>query len=95
MFKYLPDADISWKGVFSGALLTSILFNIGKLLIGLYLGNSDISSVYGAPGSIVLILVWVYYSAQIFLLGAEFTQVYARKIGSRVEPKKFAEQGAS
>jgi membrane protein len=95
MFKYLPDADISWKGVFSGALLTSILFNIGKLLIGLYLGNSDISSVYGAPGSIVLILVWVYYSAQIFLLGAEFTQVYARKSGSRVEPKKFAEHGAS
>ncbi|RYE40371.1 MAG: hypothetical protein EOP48_24790, partial [Sphingobacteriales bacterium] len=66
-------------------------FNIGKLLIGLYLGKSQVGSTYGAPGSIVILLVWVYYSAQIFFLGAEFTQVYAKKFGSRIAPKDFAE----
>jgi len=91
MFKYLPDAKIAWGDVIIGAFLTSFLFNIGKLLIGLYLGNSQIGNVYGATGSLVILLVWIYYSAQIFFLGAEFTQVYARRFGSRIEPKEFAE----
>lgn len=91
MFKYLPDAEIAWRDVFAGAVLTSILFNIGKLLIGLYLGKSDIGATYGAPGSLVLLLVWIYYSAQIFFLGAEFTQVYATRYGSRITPEESAE----
>jgi membrane protein len=92
MFKYLPDAEISWNDVFSGAILTSLLFNIGKLLIGLYLGNSEIGSAYGAPGSLVILLVWIYYSTQTFFLGAEFTQVYAKHHGSRLKPQEFAER---
>jgi membrane protein len=90
MFKYLPDAKIDWSDVIIGAILTSLLFNIGKLLIGLYLGNSQIGTTYGATGSLVILLVWIYYSAQIFFLGAQFTQVYARRHGSRIEPKAFA-----
>jgi membrane protein len=90
MFKYLPDAKIAWSDVIIGAILTSLLFNIGKLVIGLYLGNSNIGTTYGATGSLVILLVWIYYSAQIFFLGAEFTQVYARRHGSRIEPKEFA-----
>ena len=82
IFKYLPDADIAWKDVWVGALFTSILFNIGKYLIGLYLGNSNIGSAFGAAGSLLVVLVWVYYSAQLLLLGAEFTQVYTDKYGS-------------
>jgi len=91
MFKYLPDAKIDWGDVVIGAFLTSILFNIGKLLIGLYLGNSKIGATYGATGSLVILLVWIYYSAQIFFLGAEFTQVYARRFGVRIEPEGYAE----
>lgn len=91
MFKYLPDAKISWNDVVIGALLTSLLFNSGKYLIGLYLGKSAFGSTYGTAGSFVVLLVWIYYSAQIFFLGAEFTQVYARRFGSRIEPVDFAE----
>jgi membrane protein len=91
MFKYLPDAEISWRDVFAGAILTSLLFNIGKILIGLYLGKSQIGSTYGAPGSLVILLVWIYYSTQTFFLGAEFTQVYARRHGSKMKPQAFAE----
>lgn len=69
-----------------GSLLTAFLFNIGKFALGLYLGNIAIASAYGAAGSLVVILVWVYYSAQILLLGAEFTQVYARRYGSHFRP---------
>lgn len=90
MFKYLPDAKIAWNDVIIGAVLTSLLFNLGKLLIGIYLGNSQIGTTYGVAGSLVILLIWVYYSAQIFFLGAEFTQVYARNHGSRIEPKEFA-----
>lgn len=93
MFKYLPDAKIAWNDVIIGAILTSLLFNIGKLLIGIYLGNSQIGTTYGVAGSLVILLIWVYYSAQIFFIGAEFTQVYAKQHGSRIEPKKFAELG--
>jgi membrane protein len=83
IYKILPAVRIAWRDVVIGAAVTSLLFSIGKFLIGLYLGNSAITSMYGAAGSIILVLVWVYYSAQIFLLGAEFTKVYAHQHGSR------------
>lgn len=86
MFKLLPDARIAWGDVWVGAGMTAILFTIGKFLIGLYLGKSDVGSTYGAAGSLVLVLLWVYYSSQILLFGAEFTQVYANRRGSRIVP---------
>lgn len=86
IFKILPDVDIQWRDVWVGAAFTALLFTIGKLLIGLYLGNSGVTSTYGAAGSLVVILLWVYYSAQILLFGAEFTQVYARRYGSQIRP---------
>ena len=85
VFKLLPDVDVAWTDVWAGALFTAVLFTLGKELLGLYLGRSSISSVYGAAGSLVVILAWVYYSAQILFLGAEFTQVYARRRGSRTD----------
>jgi len=90
MYKYLPDAEIALKDVFIGAALTTLLFTVGKFALGFYLGRSSATSAYGAAGSLVLILLWIYYSAQIFLFGAEFTQVYARKHGSRVVPDEDA-----
>jgi membrane protein len=90
IYKILPDAKIAWRDVWLGAAVTSLLFAIGKLLIGLYLGNSTIGSAYGAAGSFVVLLVWIYYSAQILLFGAEFTQVYARTYGSKIEPSANA-----
>ena len=83
IYKILPRVRIAWRDVWIGAAVTSVLFAIGKFAIGLYLGKSGIASGFGAAGSIVLLLVWVYYSAQIFLLGAEFTWVYAYRLGSR------------
>ena len=77
IYRFLPDVRLKWRDVWTGALITAVLFSIGKFLIGLYLGRSSIASSYGAAGSIVVLLVWVYYSAQIILLGAEFTRVYA------------------
>ena len=77
-FKLLPDVKVAWRDVWLGAAVTSLLFSVGKLLIGLYLGKSGVASVFGAAGSLVVILVWVYYSAQILYLGAEFTKVWAR-----------------
>jgi membrane protein len=82
MFKYLPDTDVGWRDVWIGAALTALLFNLGRFLIALYLGKQGLESTYGAASSIVLILVWIYYSAQIVFFGAEFTQVYARRYGS-------------
>lgn len=82
MFKVLPDAAVGWRDVWPGAALTAGLFTIGKLLIGLYLGNSAVASAYGAAGSLVVVLLWVYYSAQIMLFGAEFTRLYAARRGS-------------
>ncbi len=76
MFKYLPDTPVRWQDVWIGALLTALLFTVGKYLIGLYLGSSTIGSTYGAAGSVVVLLVWIYYSAQIFFFGAEFTRVW-------------------
>jgi membrane protein len=85
LFKYLPDTDVEWRDVWTGALLTSALFTVGKLLIGLYLGRSSVASVYGAAGSVVVLVLWVYYAAQIFFFGAEVTQAYAHRHGSRQE----------
>src|SRR5690606_29734398 len=84
MFKILPDAEIAWRDVWLGAFVTALLFSLGKLLIGLYLGNSAVASAFGAAGSLVLLLLWIYYSAQILFFGAEFTQVYANQYGSRI-----------
>ena len=86
IFKVLPDAHISWRDVWVGAALTAVLFTIGKFAIELYLGKSHVGSTYGAAGSLVLVLVWVYYSAQILLYGAEFTQVYAHWMGHQIQP---------
>jgi membrane protein len=91
IYRVLPDVEIHWKDVWIGGALTSILFTTGKFLIGFYLGNSDVTSVYGAAGSLITILLWVYYSAVIFFLGAEFTQVYATQYGSGVVPANNAE----
>ena len=77
IFKFLPDTRVLWRDVWTGALITAILFTLGKYLIGLYLGHSAISSTYGAAGSLIVFLVWIYYSAQILYFGAEFTYVYA------------------
>jgi membrane protein len=85
IFKWLPDARIAWKDVWTGAAFTSFLFLAGKTLLSVYLGRSGISSVYGAAGSLILILLWVYYSALIFYFGAEFTRAYANTYGSRVK----------
>jgi membrane protein len=83
LFKYLPDTHVAWRDVWVGAFLTSALFTIGKLAIGLYLGRSSVASVYGAAGSVVVLIVWVYYAAQIFFFGAEVTQAFAHRHGSR------------
>lgn len=90
IFKYVPDVMISWGDVWFGAATTAILFTLGKLLIGLYLGNSSFGSTYGAAGSVVILLVWIFYSAQILFFGAEVTQVFAQRFGSQIRPNKFA-----
>ena len=81
IYKFMPDVDLEWRDVAAGAILTSLLFSLGKLVIGLYLGKTSLGSTFGAAGSLVVLLVWVYYSAQVFLLGAEFTHVFARRYG--------------
>jgi len=91
MFKYLPDVKIGWSDVWLGAALTALLFMLGKLAIGLYLGHSAFASAYGVAGSFVVLLVWIYYAAQIFFFGAEFTQVYANRFGSQIRPDDNAE----
>jgi membrane protein len=90
VFKLLPDAHIAWRDVWVGAALTAILFTLGKFFIGLYLGRSGVTSTYGAAGSLVLILLWVYYSALILFFGAEFTQVYANSYGAGIRPRVSA-----
>ncbi|HSK76689.1 MAG TPA: YihY/virulence factor BrkB family protein [Thermoanaerobaculia bacterium] len=90
IFRYLPDVKIAWKDVWTGAAVTSVLFLIGKVLIGLYLGNSTVASTYGAAGSLVILLLWIYYSTQILFFGAEITQVYARRYGSGIVPSEHA-----
>jgi membrane protein len=90
IYKVLPDVEIAWGDVWIGAAATALLFVVGKLLIGLYLGHASVGSTYGAAGSLLVALIWVYYSAQILFFGAEFTQVYARKYGSRIVPAPTA-----
>lgn len=90
VYKVLPDAKIRWKDAFVGATFTSLLFLIGKFLIGLYLGQSNIANTYGAAASIIIVLSWVYYSSIILYFGAEFTKVYALRIGSGIEPYENA-----
>ncbi len=91
MYKMLPSTNIQWRDVWVGAAVTALLFTIGKFLIGLYLGKAGVGSAFGAAGSLVVLIVWVYYSAQIFLLGAEFTWVYAHRHGSRTAQSIAAE----
>jgi membrane protein len=88
IYKIVPSVHIRWRDVWVGAAVTALLFAVGKVLIGLYLGRSGVTSGFGAAGSLVLLMVWVYYSAQIFLIGAEFTWVYAHEFGSRREARK-------
>ena len=90
IYKLIPDVSNSWQDVWVGAGMTSLLFTIGKFLIGLYLGKSDVGLAYGAAGSLIVVLLWVYYASQIFLFGAEFTAVYAASHGSRLNPSENA-----
>ena len=90
MFKYVPNAEVSWRNVLIGALGTALLFTIGKFLLGLYLGKASVGSPYGAAGSLVAVVVWIYYSAQIFLFGAELTKVYAASRGTTAAHRALA-----
>ena len=90
IFKVLPDAKIKWRDVISGALATAILFMLGKFAISFYIGQSDVGSTYGAAGSLVVLLVWVYYSSVILYFGAEFTKAYAVEFGSAIHPNEYA-----
>jgi membrane protein len=92
LYKVVPDVRIEWRDVWIGAAVTSILFSVGKFLIGLYLGKASVGSAYGAAGSLVIFMVWVYYSAQIFFLGAQFTHVFAERHGSRAHPSATLDQ---
>jgi membrane protein len=90
MFKLLPDAKVRWGDVWVGALITACLFTLGKFLLGLYLAKSGVASVYGAAASLAIVLIWVYYSAQILFLGAEFTYVYSQRRGEKIGPDESA-----
>ena len=92
IFKILPDVKIRWNDVWIGAVMTAVLFSIGKWALGLYLGSGTAASAYGAASSLITLLVWVYYSSQILVFGAEFTQVYASEFGSPIKPDKYAVQ---
>jgi membrane protein len=93
-FKYVPDAEIRWRDVWLGGFVTAVLFTLGKTAIGYYLGRASVGSAYGAAGSMVVLLVWVYYSALIVFFGAEFTQAWATRQGG-VAPQPHAVSGAA
>jgi membrane protein len=90
IFKYLPDVKVRWRDVWFGGLVTAILFAVGKWALGLYLGSGSAASAYGAASSLITLLLWVYYSSQILLFGAEFTQVWANRSGDRITPDEHA-----
>jgi membrane protein len=90
MYKILPDAVIQWKDVWAGAAITSLLFTAGKFLIGAYLGRSGAADAYGAAGSLVLLVLWVYYSSMVMLVGAEFTEIWSERHSGPVQPKAGA-----
>ena len=90
IFKFLPDVKIQWRDVWIGAVMTAIFFAIGKWALGLYLGSGTAASAYGAASSLITLLLWIYYSSQILLFGAEFTQVYAARAGRAFVPDKYA-----
>jgi membrane protein len=90
LFKYVPDVEIEWGDVWFGAFITALLFALGKVLLGIYLSQGSVGSAYGAAGSLVVFLVWIYYSAQIFFFGAEYTQVHARQSGREIRPDEHA-----
>jgi membrane protein len=90
MYKYLPDASIAWRDVSVGAIVTAILFDAGKFLLGFYLGKNDPGSVFGAAGSLALVLIWIYYASMIVLFGAEFTEAWAEERGGGIKPKAGA-----
>jgi membrane protein len=90
IYKFVPDVRISWKDVWIGAGVTSLMFSVGKFLIGFYLGYNSVTSIYGAAGSLVTLLLWVYYSSLMFFFGAELTEVYATRYGSRVVSSEYA-----
>ncbi|GEM_PF-316429 len=91
IFKFLPDVRLAWRDVWVGAALTALLFTIGKFGLGLYLGKGSVGSPYGVAGALVLVLVWIYYSAQIFFFGAEFTQAHANRFGKRICPTRHSQ----
>ena len=90
IFKVLPDARIKWKDVMVGAFTTAVLFMVGKFCIGFYLGHSKMGNIYGTAGSIIIVMLWVYYSAVILYFGAEFTKVYAKHYGGKILPNEYA-----
>jgi membrane protein len=90
LFKFLPDAKLRWKDTWAGALTTAILFSLGKNLIGYYIGNSTAASLYDAAGSVLVVMLWVYYASAIFLFGATFTYARAEVLGSSVKPEDYA-----
>jgi len=90
IFKILPDVRIRWRHAWVGAIMTALLFAIGKWALGLYLGSGTAASAYGAASSLIILLLWVYYSSQILLFGAEFTQIFASEFGERLEPRRYA-----
>jgi membrane protein len=94
IFKMLPDVRIAWRDVWVGSFVTALFFTIGKYLLGAYLGRSTLSSAYGAAGSFVVVLLWVYYSAQILLFGAASTRIYAKHHGMNIQPAPNAEFAA-
>jgi membrane protein len=95
IFKFMPDARLAWSDVLTGAAVTAVLFVAGKLALGLYFSTSAPASAYGAAGSLALVLLWIYYSAQVLLFGAEFTQVWSRRKGRRVQPEPGAQRVAA
>ena len=91
VFRYVPDTRVAWKNALVGAAMTSLAFNAGNSLVGLYLGRASVTAAYGAAGSLVVVLLWLYFSAQFLLLGAEFTRAYAQRFGAALSPRELEE----